>query len=215
MIMEINGDLKMFKQEFYDKIYRNKAYLKEVRSIKRFLKKGSILDVGGGTGMRAKILENYFDMTILDPDKKAIEIAKKKGIRVINDKIESDKLSKKKYDNIIMMFNVFCFLDNPEIAINNIYKKLKKSGVLIFDYWDYDKRKKGFSIKIDGLLTRISYKKWFNDICHIHFWFPFKMFHEKHKIKVYPNEMIEKLIADFKIVKIIKGKYETTIIVKK
>jgi SAM-dependent methyltransferase len=205
----------MFKAQFYDKIYRKKPYLKEVKEIKKYLKKGSVLDIGGGTGTRAKILNNYFDVTVLDPDRDAIKISCWKGLKTINNNIESKYLQKDKYDNIIMLFNVFCFLDSPEMAMINIYERLKKGGILIFDYWNYNYRKSGFSIKIDGLLTRISYKRWFRDKCHIHFWFPFMMFHEKHIIGVYPEDMIKKLTADFKIVKKKVSKFETTLILKK
>jgi len=213
----------MFKAKHYDRIYKDKNYSDEVAQIKKYLKKGIILDIGGGTGIRSKILQDLgYECFIIDPNKEAIDIAKKKGIyggKTIIEKSElKEVIPKGSFDNAIMLFNVLGFLVNPYLAFENINYFLRKGGRLIIDCWLPHVKKKGWSFKWDKSYSRLTYKRWINDTCIIHFWFPFKWFHEKHEVKVYDLLEIKTAMLEnngFEIIDYWENDYEATIIAEK
>ena len=213
----------MFKAKYYDKIYREKDYQKEVSFLKKHLIGETILDIGGGTGTRAVLLEREgFECLNIDPDEMMIRISKSKGIASVRSAIENPTLAiegtiKGLFDNAIMVFDVFNFLQDPLKAFKNVHWYLKKRGRLIFDFWDYEKRLKGFSIKWQGLFTRISYKKWQGNDVRVYFWFPFKFFGEKHRLALRSQKTIQECLKEtgFRIINTIKGESETTIIAEK
>tara|TARA_Y100000310_G_C20633534_1_gene789954 strand:- start:641 stop:1279 length:639 start_codon:yes stop_codon:yes gene_type:complete len=211
----------MFRSEYFDKIYRDKPYKEENEFLIKFLNKGNVLDIGGGTGTRATLLqEQGFKCLNIDPDEKAVNISRRRGVNSVKSIIENPKLKiqgdRQIMDNAIMMFCVFNFLEDHKEAFRNIGWFLKGRGRFIFDFWNYDERKSGLLIKLDGKLTRISYKKWNGDVAKIRFWFPFKRFYEEHELKIYPQREIEQSLAKhFDIIEIHRSKFETIIISEK
>jgi len=194
----------MFKAKYYDKIY---PYPVKHKFVLKYLKGKTIIDIGGGTGLRAELLNKQgYKCNNIEPQKDLADISRKRGI------ITNTKISEK-VDNILMMFHVVNFLDNIEEDFKKVYSNLKTGGRFIFDYWNHDIKKKGFSIEWNGLLTRISYKKWKGNNVIVYFLFPFKLFIEKHKLEVYSD--IYKLLKNYKIIRENKTEYETIIVAEK
>ena len=110
---------------------RDTQYLNDRDLINKYVKKGSILDVGCGGGYFLSKFSNKFDKTGLDIDKRSKEIGEKKfKIRIINANLGKDKI-KKKFDLIIFR-GVIEHLYDPKKAINRAFKLLKKNGFLFF-----------------------------------------------------------------------------------
>ena len=80
---------------YYDLLYRDKDYAAESKFISEILeshigsKKGSILELGCGTGIHAEHLSNMgFDVTGVDLSAKMIEVARSRSSKTFNSKIK-------------------------------------------------------------------------------------------------------------------------------
>ena len=188
----------MIQAKFYDEIY---SYPVKHEFVLKYLKGKTVIDVGGGTGLRAELLEKEgFECKNIEPQKEMADISVKRGI-------VTDSVFFEKTDNILMIFNVVGFLDNIVEEFENVSHCLRPGGRFIFDYWNSDIKESGIKIKWNGLLTRISYKRWKDNNTTIYFLFPFKLCGEKNNIKVYSDNYIKKLLKNFKIIKEYKTKY--------
>jgi SAM-dependent methyltransferase len=195
-----------FNAKHYDQLYPNREG--EIEFLLKYLKGKTVLDIGGGTGIISEALNKKgFECDNLEPQKDMVEVAEKRGIKTHHTTIENMEMPII-YDNAIMVFDVFNFLENPGKAFYNISKLLK--GRLIFTYWNYDVRKSGWDF--NWKLKRITRKKWDGDQVTIDFWFPF--WHERHKMMVCSHGMIKGLLHKygFKEIERIKGKYITKIV---
>lgn len=137
-------DTKYYKR-FFEKYNKSEfdMYYRWVLGWIGFLKKyspvsngngKSALEVGSSLGYFSKVLkENGFDVDASDISshivKKAKKIQKDIDFRVID--VEKKIKTNKKYD-LVVAFEVLEHLDNPEIAMKNIYSILKKGGTFIF-----------------------------------------------------------------------------------
>lgn len=124
---------------FYDELYKNKNYKREVDFIENFLnsKKNKILDAGCGTGNHAKILQDKgYDVYGFDLSSEMIEIANKK----VNSNFEVGNLlsysTDKNFDLIISFYAVFNHLKSYQefsFALQNLLRLLNKNGTIIID----------------------------------------------------------------------------------
>ncbi|MFA5652238.1 MAG: class I SAM-dependent methyltransferase [Candidatus Paceibacterota bacterium] len=203
----------MFKANKYDKLYPNREG--EIEFLLKHLKGKTVLDIGGGTGIISEALNKKgFDCYNVEPQNEMGQISMDRSIQTFHNTIENfhvetfNVFNGKLFDNAIMVFDVFNFLENPGKAFFNISKLLK--GRLIFTYWNYDIRRSGWDF--NWKLKRITRKKWDGDQVTIDFWFPF--WHEQHKMKVYSNDYIKKLLYDngFKIIHKEKNTFITKIV---
>ena len=131
--------------EYYDLIYKDKDYEKEVDFIEDIFgesKPKKILEVGCGTGNYTKILvDRGYEVTAVDLSEDMLKIASEKcdcKYKFIKGDI-SDITLNEKFDTCIAMFAVMGYLtENAEIikALNNIYKHLKPNGIFVFDVWN-------------------------------------------------------------------------------
>ena len=138
--------------KYYDQLYRDKNYKKEsnfISSLIEIKKKDLILDIGCGTANHAIHLSKKAKLIVgIDKSKSMISIAKKKiqkkklnkKINIILNDIKKKKINFK-FDKIMMMFHVLCYL-NKDKEIENFFKftsqMLPKNGILICDYWNKD-----------------------------------------------------------------------------
>ena len=130
---------------YYDLLYQDKNYLKEVKYINNLLrffffkKKLDILEFGSGTGKHGNLLSSLGHRI--------------HGIEFSKEMILKSKLSKrftcqqgdiakirlpKSYDVILSLFHVMNYqITNNRINLvfSNIYKHLRPNGIFIFDFW--------------------------------------------------------------------------------
>jgi len=136
---------------YYDQIYHDKSYVKEVNFVVKMLKKygktniQNVLDIGCGTGSHSVLLaKKGFSITGIDKSKQALDIARKKfdsnnqkGEFLIKD-FKNFQLSSK-VDACISLFCSMCYLENLDDlqkSLKSIRRNLKKGGLFIFDVWN-------------------------------------------------------------------------------
>jgi 2-polyprenyl-3-methyl-5-hydroxy-6-metoxy-1,4-benzoquinol methylase len=95
-----------------------------------------VLDVGCGACLLSKmLLEKSYNVTAIDIDGKALEIAKKKGIMGFTADINSWETNEK-FDCVIAA-DVLEHIDDDRCAIRRIYNLLKPNGCLILNVPSY------------------------------------------------------------------------------
>jgi SAM-dependent methyltransferase len=148
----MNADMS-FKEyaAYYDLIYRDKDYEKDVDFIEDFIEEifgenvgasnpKKILEVGCGTGNYTKILvDRGYEVTAVDVSEDMLKLASEKcDCEVIKGDI-GDITINDKFDTCIAMFAVMGYItENTDIikALNNIHKHLKPNGIFVFDVWN-------------------------------------------------------------------------------
>ena len=95
-----------------------------------------ILDVGCGACLLSKtLLEKNFNVMAIDSDRKAVGIAKKKGITGLTADINS-WTTDEKFDCVIVA-DVLEHIDDDKFVIRKIYAMLKPNGCLILNVPSY------------------------------------------------------------------------------
>jgi len=136
---------------YYDQIYHDKSYAKEVNFVVKTLRKygkkniQNILDIGCGTGSHSILLaKKGFTITGIDRSKQALDIARAK----FNASNQKGKFLRKDFKNFqltskvdacISLFCSMCYLENLDDlqkALKSIRRNLKKGGLFIFDVWN-------------------------------------------------------------------------------
>lgn len=123
---------------FYEPIYRS-----SVRQVQRVtgLRTGRMLDVGGGSGHRSVFFQHAgFDVTVLDPDERALKVARERfGLKTICGLLEEVDLPENSFDLVGFWF-VIEHLPEPQKTLKAAYRILKPNGwivalVPIVDSW--------------------------------------------------------------------------------
>lgn len=101
--------------------------------------KGTILDIGAGTGAHSLLLQQQgYNVTALEISKGACQVMYLKGIKnIINQNVFD--YDTKKYDTLLLMMNGigFCgYVDDLKVFLNQAKKLLKPGGKIIFDSSD-------------------------------------------------------------------------------
>ena len=141
--MKVDTSFKDYA-EYYDLIYKDKNYEREVGFIEEIFENicrpKKILEVGCGTGNYTKILlERGYEVTALDISKDMLKIARRKcACEFIKGDIRSVSITDN-FDACIAMFAVMGYITkNFDIikALNNIHRHLKPNGIFVFDVWN-------------------------------------------------------------------------------
>ena len=140
----MNTDMSFKKYaKYYDLIYRDKDYEKEVDFIEAIFgenKPKNILEVGCGTGNYTRIILNRgYNVTAIDISEAMLEVARKKyTCKLIKGDIRDVSIDDK-FDACLAMFAVIGYItETSDIikALINIRRHLKSNGVFIFDVWN-------------------------------------------------------------------------------
>ena len=136
--------------EYYDLIYKDKDYKKEVSFVHNIIQKynstaESILELGCGTGIHANLLAKYgYFVTGVDRSDNMVAIANSTIQKDSNNNIEFVKgdicnlVLTRKFDVITALFHVvsYCTTNQDLIAIfKTVRKHIKPGGIFIFDCW--------------------------------------------------------------------------------
>ncbi|GAB6075107.1 class I SAM-dependent methyltransferase [Nautilia lithotrophica] len=118
-------------EEWFEK--HSKIYEEELKTIKTLLPKGRGMEVGVGSGRFATPLGIKFG---IEPSSKMAEIARKRGIKVIE--TTAEEMDFENEFDFILMVTTICFVKDPLKTIQNCYKALKKGGYLLVAFVDLD-----------------------------------------------------------------------------
>jgi SAM-dependent methyltransferase len=133
-----------FTSKYYDLLYQDKDYVKEVNFIENIFKNAqqpkTILEIGCGTGNYSKILmERGYKITGVDISENMLSVAKQKcACNFIKGDIR-DFVINSKFDACIAMFAVMGYVTkNFDIvrAMKNIRSHLQLNSLFIFDVWN-------------------------------------------------------------------------------
>lgn len=130
--------------QYYDKVYSEKKYQKEVEFIDKIIKKHkgrgkSILDVACGTGNHAKFLvKKGYSVIGVDKNPHILKLAKKKvpQAKFKQGDMRNFKLNKK-FDAVLCMFTAINYnLTTQDLVktLKNFKNHVKDEGVIIFDF---------------------------------------------------------------------------------
>ncbi len=116
-------------------------------------KKGKILDVGCGTGDTLILLKKLgWDVFGLEIDKNAITVAKKRGLKNVSlGSFEEINTYEDNYFDVIRLYHVIEHVDDPELCIKLIYRKLKPGGEIILG-----------TPNVDSITSFVFRKFWYN-----------------------------------------------------
>ena len=129
------------------------TFIKNVPAMPSYCRNGKILDVGCGTGDTLVLLKKLgWDVYGMDIDKNAISTGEKRGLNNLKlgayrniDEYPDD------YFDAIRLYHVIEHLDDPELCLSLVRKKLKKGGELIMG-----------TPNIDSLVSKIFKSYWYN-----------------------------------------------------
>jgi SAM-dependent methyltransferase len=119
----------------YDKWFENHEleYALELKAIKKFLPKGGDgIEIGSGTGRFTQPLGISLGV---EPSEAMRNVAINRGVNVIAGTAESLPVVDGLYDFALLVTTV-CFLEAPELAINEAYRVLKADGLIIIGLID-------------------------------------------------------------------------------
>ena len=124
----------LYYQEYEEWFERYpKIYEEELKTIKSLLPKGKGMEVGVGSGRFAAPLNIKFG---IEPSRKMAEIAKSRGIDVVN--ITAEEMEFEEEFDFILMVTTICFVKEPLKSIQNCYRALKRGGYLLVAFVDLD-----------------------------------------------------------------------------
>lgn len=120
--------------QYEDWFVRNEfVYQSELQAVKAQLpERGSGVEIGVGSGRFAAPLGIKVG---IDPSTKVREIARKRGIEVIDAVAEDLPFADSQFDFALMVTTI-CFLDSIEAAFREAYRVLKLGGCLIIGFID-------------------------------------------------------------------------------
>src|SRR5574341_1960517 len=113
---------------------------------------GKILDIGCGDGDTLESLKKLgWDTYGLDIDSGAVDRAKNKGLNVKHGTYRSLSTYPDNYFDAVRLYHVIEHIDNPDVCLSLIHKKIKKNGELLIG-----------TPNIHNLVTRMFGSYWYN-----------------------------------------------------
>lgn len=134
--------------QVYDAVYAGKPYLAEVKELLKTIKPGMrLLDIGCGTGRHAHLLSRSCRVVGVEMSYEMAEIARSRGVEVVNTTIQTAPESMGKFDAAIAMFDVLDYIleyRSYAKAIKRINNLLKVGGLFYYEGWNKDEINSAF-----------------------------------------------------------------------
>jgi len=111
---------------------RRPLWRRWMKNIRKYKASGKLLDVGCGQGFFLACVEKYYDVYGIDISEYAIREAKQRTTQVklsVGDVTDLDY--KNDYFDIVTCFDLLEHLPDPELALQEFYRILKKDGIVI------------------------------------------------------------------------------------
>ena len=123
-----------YSEKFATRLIKHYSAGKE--SVVNYLKHyqfSRLLDIGCGDGSFSAVLANFSDRVYgVDIAKKAVDLARKKGIKAHVTDVDTEKLPfKKDFFEIIFCGEIIEHLFDPDHLLDEMYRVLKPKGILI------------------------------------------------------------------------------------
>lgn len=137
-----NKEKQHYNKDYFVNLYNNRLFkgyrpfhhMYWVRYLKKVKQNGKLLEIGCGGGFFLKWAEKYWDTYGIDISEYAILRARKKLKKtnlIIGDINNLTSYYKNNYFDIIVAFDVFEHLKEPDFVLNKILKIIKNSGIFI------------------------------------------------------------------------------------
>ncbi|MBN2571684.1 MAG: class I SAM-dependent methyltransferase [Ignavibacteriales bacterium] len=111
------------------------AYLSELQAVKEKIPQSNNgIEIGVGSGLFSQPLGIKFGV---EPSEKMREIAKQRGIEVVDGLAENLPIEDSKFDFALLVTTI-CFVDDLEKTFNEAYRIIKKGGSIIVGFIDSD-----------------------------------------------------------------------------
>jgi len=116
----------------FESTFRN-IFGRRLKLISRFIKKsGKVLDIGCSTGAFLDLFKETGWLTWGVEPSASAAMAGKKGHHVLRSTFEKTKLPDSNFD-LVILNHTLEHMDNPELILKKVYKKLKKEGIFFVD----------------------------------------------------------------------------------
>jgi SAM-dependent methyltransferase len=118
-----------------------------LRRLRKYKPSGRLLDVGCATGDFLSVAKNFYDVEGLELSEWSSKAAEERGF-VVHRKVLSEMNQAEAYD-IVTLWGVIEHFEDPEKEVQNIYRLLKKGGLV--SLWTGD---------VGSIVARLLGKKW-------------------------------------------------------
>ena len=139
----------IYTKEYEEWFVKNKnVYLSEINLIRHLMENISsvsedAIEIGVGTGLFASKLGIKKGV---EPSEKMAEVARNRGIDVVFGVAENLPLKSGSF-SVALMVTTICFVDDPELALKEVHRILKKDGCLIIGFVDKNTKLGKFYLK--------------------------------------------------------------------
>lgn len=115
----------------FEKHFQN-IFLKRYGIIKKYSKKGRVLEIGSSTGTFLNIFRKEgWEVLGVEPSSSAL-FAKSRGINVLNSSFEKADL-KSNYFDLVVLNHTLEHFENPRVILSKVNKVLKRGGLVFID----------------------------------------------------------------------------------
>lgn len=117
---------------------RKKTAEKVLSTIKTFVKKGRLLDVGCATGDFLEVARNIYNVEGLELSDWAIKLASEKGLKIYKEELQYRAKTCNDHYDVITMWGVIEHLEFPKREIATVNRLLKIDGIVCFWTGDFN-----------------------------------------------------------------------------
>jgi len=175
-----------------------------IKNIKKFFKKGKVLDAGFGNGsLSLRVAKNNYEITGIDLSEKFVEHVSEKIKNFKNIKIEQGDITNLKFNNetfdAIFCGEILEHIENDDTAIKELFRVLTPGGLVFISVpanpklWDksdtWASHHRRYTKKsLNSLLTNNKFK-----VKKMHYWgFPVtRIYHKKLYLKSLNNQKLK------------------------